>query len=195
MTLNTKRIVIAVLGFAFLLSLLFVQWMEVERKRQEAGLEKAHISVPDNSKECVDCHAKSTAGIIEHWKGSTHARKGVGCVECHKAEQGDADAFSHYGALIATVVTPRDCARCHGEVAEEFARSHHAAAGNILASLDNLLAETVEGARIPFEPHSPRPARARWASSTGWRARSPAAGNARREGRPQGEGRRDDHGG
>ncbi len=157
MTLNSKRIVIAVLGFAFLLSLLFVQWMEVARKRQEAGLEKAHISVPDSSKECVDCHQKSTAGIIEHWTGSTHAKKGVGCVECHQAEGSDPDAYSHYGALIATVVTPRDCGRCHGEVAQEFARSHHAAAGNILASLDNFLAETVEGARAPFNPHSPTP--------------------------------------
>lgn len=29
--------------------------------------------------------------------------------------------------------------------------------GNILASLDNYLAETVEGAREPFNPHSPTP--------------------------------------
>jgi hypothetical protein len=37
--------------------------------------------------------------------------------------------------------------------------SHHAKAGNILASLDNFLAETVEGARTPFNPHSPTPGR------------------------------------
>ena len=42
-------------------------------------------------------------------------------------------------------------------VADEFERSHHAAAGNILASLDNFLAETVEGNREPFNPHSPTP--------------------------------------
>jgi hydroxylamine dehydrogenase len=36
---------------------------------------------------------------------------------------------------------------------------HHAKAGNILASLDNYLAETVEGARLPFNPHSPTPER------------------------------------
>ncbi len=157
MSLNTKRIVIAILGAAFLISLIFVQWMEVSRKRQEAGLAPAHISVPQSSKACVDCHAQSTSGIIEHWKGSTHAKKGVGCVECHEAQQGDADAFTHYGALIATVVTPKDCSKCHEAVGAEFARSHHAAAGNILASLDNYLAETVEGARAPFDPHSPTP--------------------------------------
>lgn len=157
MTLNTKRILIAVLSGAFLLSLLFVQCMEVTRKREEAGLAGPHIAVPESSKACVDCHTQTTAGIIDHWRGSTHAEKGVGCVECHQAEAVDADAFNHYGAMIATVVTPRDCSRCHGDVAAEFGRSHHAAAGNILSSLDNFLAETVEGARAPFNPHSPTP--------------------------------------
>jgi len=43
---------------------------------------------------------------------------------------------------------------------EEFAASHHSSAGNILASLDNFLAETVEGARMEFNPHSPTPGKA-----------------------------------
>ena len=34
-------------------------------------------------------------------------------------------------------------------------RTHHSAAGNILASLDNYLAETVEGHRGSFNPHGP----------------------------------------
>ena len=40
---------------------------------------------------------------------------------------------------------------------DEFENSHHAKAGRILASLDNFLAETVEGARAPFNPHSSTP--------------------------------------
>lgn len=160
MTLRTKQIIIASLGFCFLLSLVMVQWMEVVRKRQEAGLTKPHISVPQTSRNCVKCHEQETPGIVAHWVGSTHARRGVGCFECHQAETKDADAFEHYGARIATVVTPRDCARCHADVAREFSASHHAAAGNILASLDNFLAETVEGSRLPFNPHSPTPGKA-----------------------------------
>jgi len=159
MTLNAKRAVIVVMGGAFVLSLLFVQAMEVLRKRQETGAARPHIATPNSSKECVECHSKSSPGIVEHWKDSTHARKGVACFDCHTADATDVDAFKHYGATIATIVTPRDCSRCHGAIAEEFGRSHHAAAGNILASLDNLLAETVEGARAPFNPHSPTPGR------------------------------------
>ncbi len=160
MSLRAKQLLIALLGGTFLVSLIFVQAMEVARKKEEAGLAPPRIAVPASSKQCVECHRQSTPGIIDHWLGSTHAVKGVGCVECHQAEARDVDAFDHYGATIASIVTPRDCARCHVREHAEFDASHHAAAGNILASLDNFLAETVEGSRQPFNPHSPTPGKA-----------------------------------
>ncbi|MEZ6127414.1 MAG: multiheme c-type cytochrome [Planctomycetaceae bacterium] len=157
MTVKTKQLIVGFLGLAFLASLIFVQAMEVARKNEEAGNGTAHIAIPASSKSCVECHAKSSPGIIDHWEGSTHAQKGVGCVECHQAAHEDVDAFDHYGATIATIVTPKDCGRCHKAETEEFMASHHASAGNILASLDNFLAETVEGSRTPFNPHSKTP--------------------------------------
>jgi hydroxylamine dehydrogenase len=155
MTLNHKRIIIAVLAFLFLASLVFVQRLEVARRYAEVGLTTLPIVVPASSQQCVVCHHQANPGIVDHWKDSKHARSGVGCADCHHAEESDADAFIHYAVRIATVTTPRDCARYHGEIAAEFAASHHAAAGDILASLDNFLAETVEGAPVPFDPHSP----------------------------------------
>lgn len=157
MTLRTKQFIIAILGGLFLLSLIFVQYMEILRRREEAGRRSHHVVTPASSKQCVDCHQNSTPGIIDHWKGSTHAQKGVGCIECHQAESDDVDGFNHYGAYIATIVTPKDCSRCHVQEGKEFAQSHHSAGGNILHSLDNFLAETVEGSRTPFNPHSPTP--------------------------------------
>src|SRR5262249_49909427 len=145
MTLETKKWIIAALGGLFLLSLVFVQWRGGGCPRTQAGLSAPHIALPAPSPPCVQCPHKKTPGTIDHWKGSTHARKAVGCVECHQAETGDADAFDHYGHTIATIVTPRDCKRCHETEYQEFSASHHAAGGNILASLDNFLAETVEG--------------------------------------------------
>jgi len=109
------------------------------------------------SESCVTCHDMNSPGIVGQWRTSRHAAKGVGCFECHRADKGDADAFEHYGEVVATVVTPRDCARCHRQEDLEFERSHHARAGNILASLDNYLAEIAEGARVPFAPHSATP--------------------------------------
>jgi len=157
MSLKAKQILIAVLSLTFLASLVLVQWLEVARRAQEAGLSRQHVAVPVSSRQCVECHQKTEPGIIDHWMGSTHAVKGVGCVECHLAHTDDVDSFVHYGKTIATVVTPLDCSRCHKREYEQFAGSHHAKGGNILASLDNRLAETVEGSREPFNPHSPTP--------------------------------------
>jgi hydroxylamine dehydrogenase len=111
------------------------------------------------SKACVDCHAPMHAGIVGQWRSSGHASAGVGCFECHRADAARADGFDHYGQRIAAIVTPRDCARCHKSEDAEFESSHHALAGNILASLDNYLAETVEGSRVPFNPHAPAASR------------------------------------
>jgi len=107
---------------------------------------------------CLQCHAKETPGIVSHWRGSAHADLDVGCVDCHKAEQGEIDAWEHEGEWIATVVTPKDCGECHEDEYKEFSASYHATAGNILHSLDNLLAEVIEGHRGPVRvpnPHQP----------------------------------------
>jgi len=157
MSVKAKQWIVGFLGLCFVASLVFVQSMEVARKQKEMGEGGRDVAIPTSSRSCVECHSQSSPGIIDHWEGSTHAMKGVGCVECHQAAHEDVDAFDHYGATIATIVTPKDCGRCHQTETEEFLASHHAKAGNILASLDNFLAETVEGSRVPFNPHSKTP--------------------------------------
>ncbi|MDF1836655.1 MAG: multiheme c-type cytochrome, partial [Planctomycetota bacterium] len=99
------------------------------------------------SKECISCHQKESRALYQQWGQSKHYRGNVGCYECHAAQEGDADAFMHYEQRIAIIVSPKDCARCHSKEVEEFLGSHHAKAGRILGSLDNVLAEVVEGNR------------------------------------------------
>jgi hypothetical protein len=99
----------------------------------------------DASLECVECHADETAGIYDQWGSSKHFRANVGCFECHGAKKGDADAFEHNDYLISIIVSPKDCSRCHPNEVREFDESHHAKAGQILGSLDNFLADIVEG--------------------------------------------------
>ncbi len=103
----------------------------------------------DTSKEsraCIGCHEKSaTPVVVQQWATSRHAAAGVGCFECHHADKADADALEHHGFTIAILVTPKDCATCHVQEGKEFQASHHAAAGEILGSLDNVLGEVAEG--------------------------------------------------
>jgi len=156
MLIKEGRRIVVPLGWVLAIALLLAQ----AALAQEAVQAQPRVEVSAKSAACVECHEKSEPGIIEHWKGSTHAREGVGCVGCHRAEKGEADGFEHYGVLIHSVVTPRNCARCHEDVVVEFESSHHSKAGNILASLDNFLAETVEGSRVAFSPYSPTPGKA-----------------------------------
>ncbi|GJQ50031.1 MAG: hypothetical protein K8F34_16255 [Candidatus Kuenenia stuttgartiensis] len=97
------------------------------------------------NKICVECHKNQTPALVMEWERSLHAQKAVGCVDCHKANEGEIDAWQHMGALISTLVTPKDCSNCHATEYKEFSRSHHAKAGEILDSLDNVLAEKVIG--------------------------------------------------
>lgn len=106
------------------------------------------IGRPDiskESKECITCHQKADPVVYQQWGSSKHFRGNIGCYECHAAEKSDADAMEHYGYTISVLVTPKDCARCHSKEVAEFAASHHSKGGRILGSLDNTLAEVVEG--------------------------------------------------
>ena len=147
MTLNMKRYIVAGLSFLFLAALLVVAYQEAKRHRVEEGLEPV---VTTANRGCVDCHMKDNPALVMEWERSQHAIYGVGCIDCHGANEEDPDAWTHEGAVVAALVTPKDCATCHVREYEEFSRSHHARAGEIIMSLDNVLA--LEAAGTPDNP-------------------------------------------
>jgi hydroxylamine dehydrogenase len=117
---------------------------------------------------CLACHKEKTPGLFNQWNGSKHAAGGVTCLECHQAAQTDDDAFMHEGTLVATLVTPKDCAQCHPDEASQVQASYHATAGEILESQDAYLAhvaggepaaitgcENCHGCKVKFDNASP----------------------------------------
>ena len=94
---------------------------------------------------CIDCHLKESPGLTKQWNDSQHGQSGVNCLDCHGAKEGDVDAYMHKKFLISEIVSPKDCNQCHKREYKEVTRSHHASAGEILASLDNLLGEVIGG--------------------------------------------------
>ncbi len=96
--------------------------------------------------KCVNCHLKENLSLVKQWEHSPHAaaKDGqVGCYNCHAANPGDKLGYMHEGALIKTIQTPNDCKFCHVREVEEMVNSHHATAGEIMASLDNVLGEII----------------------------------------------------
>lgn len=139
------NVAIGALSISFLLVFLItsIGWTKLEN---DSALNKMFSAPKTNN--CIVCHQQKGNGrvIVEQWKNSKHAEAEVGCLDCHQANANDIDAFEHNGELIATIVTPKDCGNCHDQETEEFSGSHHADAGMIMGSLDNILAEVVEGA-------------------------------------------------
>ncbi len=75
---------------------------------------------------CIGCHEALSPSFVQEWRISKHALKEVDCYTCHKAEKSDPDAMEHNGFIIAVLVTPKDCGRCHDTEVNEMTTSHHA---------------------------------------------------------------------
>jgi hypothetical protein len=129
--------------------------------------------------QCMPCHKAKTPGLFRQWSKSKHAKNDITCLDCHEAQAGDADGFAHHGARIATLVTPKDCGRCHETEAQEVGRSYHATAAQILESADAYMAhaaggqpaaiagcESCHGVTVKLDPASPNKlARQSWPNS------------------------------
>ena len=118
--------------------------------------------------KCMVCHKAISPGLYNQWLTSSHGRHNVTCLDCHGAPAGDPDAFMHEGASVATLVTPKDCGRCHPKETAEVDNSYHATAGLILESNDAYLAhvggghpaaiagcESCHGTKVQLDPSSP----------------------------------------
>ena len=109
-------------------------------------------AMPEAAKACIECHSRLNPGLVADWAESRHAHAGITCYDCHKADPEDTDinrehrkvydngemAYSdaQYHVPIATIVSPKDCSRCHPQEAEEYARSKHANTMEIIWKID-----------------------------------------------------------
>ncbi len=71
---------------------------------------------------CLGCHEKKTPGIVSYWRGSAHARKNIGCVDCHGT---DPEACHSR----ASVVDAARCGTCHKKELADHRASKHGTAG------------------------------------------------------------------
>ena len=48
--------------------------------------------ISEQGQACVDCHKELSPSFVKEWDISTHAKNGIDCFSCHKAEKSDPDA-------------------------------------------------------------------------------------------------------
>lgn len=94
------------------------------------------VVTSDETARCLNCHASRQIKLVEAWEKSTHARNGVGCYECHKANPADPAAKNgHFSFSVQLAVSPLTCASCHPEQYSSFASSSHAMAFETVRNL------------------------------------------------------------
>ena len=109
-------------------------------------------SVPPEGVACIECHRQTTPGIFADWAKSRHANANISCLDCHLIQPGDQDIAkghdqyygrsdlpygeSKYKVPVASIVTPKDCSRCHPDEATQYSRSKHANTLEIIWKID-----------------------------------------------------------
>ncbi len=96
----------------------------------------AYAVTTDETAHCLGCHSTRMPKLVEAWEHSTHAKNGVGCYECHKAEKGDPTSKQgHFSYNVQLPVSAAHCGFCHQEEYEQFAVSRHATAIDLIKSM------------------------------------------------------------
>ncbi len=87
---------------------------------------------------CIDCHKKTSPGIVADWQLSKHSGAGVECAVCHgEAHQSATDAAK------AEIPTPETCAACHEDQVAQFKRGKHALAWAAMKAMPTAHAQPV----------------------------------------------------
>lgn len=87
---------------------------------------------------CIECHQKTTPGIVGDWQVSKHSAAGVDCAVCHgEAHQNATDAAK------AEIPTPETCAACHEAQVAQFKKGKHALAWAAMKAMPTAHAQPV----------------------------------------------------
>ena len=108
------------------------------------------LTIDPETQSCIDCHEAEHVGpkMIDQWASSAHAENGIGCMNCHAAEESDFDAYQHEGGpLVALHPTPKDCATCHEKEVIEHKESKHAYLFWLYAPADRAIFEPIVGTK------------------------------------------------
>ena len=112
--------------------------MHLGRLCQVAILAAALWAPAAYADDCVDCHQKTTPGIVGDWDLSKHKDAGVDCIACH------GDQHSSAGDVAkALIPTPETCRPCHTERVEQFSRGKHAVAWAAMKAMPSAHAQPV----------------------------------------------------
>ena len=110
----------------FIGSSLIIAALIFNAKRPAQETEQPKAEFVRSTGKCATCHRKETSAVVHQFERSLHAAKGINCLDCHGALEGQ-EKQAHRGFTIAKHLTSKNCAQCHSTEYDQFIRSRHAA--------------------------------------------------------------------
>ena len=148
--------VIIVLGAAFI----FMTIANAGKTAAELGGAPVNALATSND-ACVECHRRTTPGIVEQYGRSTMAAANVNCRQCHQVEANYPGAEEHEGAMILRSPTTAMCQKCHEQEVAQYYQSRHSLPAFVAfaGSKDLTPEQLAEYQKIPEGQYSPDKAR------------------------------------
>jgi hypothetical protein len=144
-----------VIAFALIVSAFLVN-----RARPRADIDQPSAAFVRASGKCAECHIQQQYSIVHEYEMSTHAQRGVNCLDCHQPAEGQ-QKKEHHGFIVSAKLTAGNCRACHEPIYQEYLHSRHAATSwAAVYGQESLRPEQVEfaeryqpgGARRPAHP-------------------------------------------
>jgi len=82
-------------------------------------------ALAESDNECVDCHRRTTPGIVQQYGHSTMAAAEVMCEDCHEVDSDYPEAVEHEGTYVLRSPTTAMCEKCHQVEVAQFYQSRH----------------------------------------------------------------------
>ena len=98
---------------------------------QPAAADVSEYEITDAARECIECHATETHGIVADWDNSRHAEEGISCIDCHEVDPDSSMALSgvegheDLDVPVSMLIPPSVCGECHEDQVAEFSASGH----------------------------------------------------------------------
>jgi hydroxylamine dehydrogenase len=86
-----------------------------------------------SAETCVECHSRTTPGIVTDWKISKHSARGLDCAVCHGKRHNSASDTAN-----AEIPKPETCETCHSERVKQYTSGKHGYAWAAMQAMPTL---------------------------------------------------------
>ncbi len=119
-----RVLVFALVTIILILGITLIVLAIDESEEAEEGTVRVN-ALANSDNECVECHERTTPGIVQQYGYSTMAAADVECEDCHEVDADYAGAVEHEGTHVLRSPTTAMCEDCHTNEVRQFVASRH----------------------------------------------------------------------